>query len=327
VRSYDRNGDLGVALGNDFDYSVCNDYNGNGGIDFADQHLFSQHIGHYCGLSPCERFSYEFQLDPPTDLSPGDDVTLNLIVTNNNFDYCDIGFVSFFASGFGTGQTEELIEAVNYNDDLRPGQQDTISVSYIVPGVGNGCLTARFSTNCCEETVELTQCAYSNWHCTNEGTLCYEFVIYLDELPVDNIVKIDHLPAGWLMDEIHVPTGFPLNAPDSVKYQICTPQLPELGDTAASYVYVYTDGNPIPDNFENRVVITSQTGDADGNCIVNISDAVYLIAYIFGGGPEPLPYEAGDVNCECIVNISDVVYLIAYIFGGGPAPCLVPDCP
>jgi PKD repeat protein len=62
-------------------------------------------------------------------------------------------------------------------------------------------------------------------------------------------------------------------------------------------------------------------GDADGNAIVNISDAVFLISYIFGGGQAPNPQEAGDADCNEIVNISDAVYLISYIFGGGPAPC------
>lgn len=62
-------------------------------------------------------------------------------------------------------------------------------------------------------------------------------------------------------------------------------------------------------------------GDTDGNGIVNISDAVYLISYIFGGGPAPEPLLSGDADCNEIVNISDAVYLIAYIFGGGPAPC------
>lgn len=62
-------------------------------------------------------------------------------------------------------------------------------------------------------------------------------------------------------------------------------------------------------------------GDADGNHIVNISDAVYLIAYIFGGGDIPSPLEAGDSDCNQIVNISDAVYLIAHIFGGGAMPC------
>jgi hypothetical protein len=66
-------------------------------------------------------------------------------------------------------------------------------------------------------------------------------------------------------------------------------------------------------------------GDADGNQIVNISDAVYLITYIFSGGPAPDPLEAGDADCNGIVNISDAVYLISYIFAGGPAPCA--SCP
>lgn len=61
-------------------------------------------------------------------------------------------------------------------------------------------------------------------------------------------------------------------------------------------------------------------GDADGNTIWNISDAVFLIAYIFGGGPAPDPLCLGDADGNGIVNISDAVYLIAYIFGGGPEP-------
>lgn len=62
-------------------------------------------------------------------------------------------------------------------------------------------------------------------------------------------------------------------------------------------------------------------GDADGSSGVSISDAVFLIAYIFSGGPAPNPPLAGDVDCSGIATISDVVYLIAYIFSGGPAPC------
>jgi hypothetical protein len=62
-------------------------------------------------------------------------------------------------------------------------------------------------------------------------------------------------------------------------------------------------------------------GDADDNGMVNISDAVFLIAYIFGGGSTPDPYEQADSDCNGIVNISDAVYLIAYIFGGGAPPC------
>jgi len=63
-------------------------------------------------------------------------------------------------------------------------------------------------------------------------------------------------------------------------------------------------------------------GDPNGDIDVNISDAVYLIAYIFKGGPAPFPLEAGDVNNDEDINITDAVYLINYIFKGGPPP----DC-
>jgi len=66
-------------------------------------------------------------------------------------------------------------------------------------------------------------------------------------------------------------------------------------------------------------------GDADGSQAVNISDAVFLINYIFAGGPAPDPLTAGDVDCSGLVTISDAVYLINYIFSGGPQPCA--GCP
>lgn len=68
-----------------------------------------------------------------------------------------------------------------------------------------------------------------------------------------------------------------------------------------------------------------QCGDIDGSGSINVSDAVALLGYIFGGGDPPLDISGGDVNCDGAVNITDVVYLIAYIFGGGPEPCAA--CP
>lgn len=62
-------------------------------------------------------------------------------------------------------------------------------------------------------------------------------------------------------------------------------------------------------------------GDADGDQLVDISDVVKLIQYIFAGGDAPIPLDAGDVNCDTLVNITDVVYLLNYIFDGGPSPC------
>ena len=68
----------------------------------------------------------------------------------------------------------------------------------------------------------------------------------------------------------------------------------------------------------------SDCGDANGDAAVDISDAVYLIQYIFAGGAAPGPcgyaLGKGDANGDCAVDISDAVYLIQYIFAGGAAP-------
>jgi hypothetical protein len=61
-------------------------------------------------------------------------------------------------------------------------------------------------------------------------------------------------------------------------------------------------------------------GDVNGDGVINSADVVYLINYLFKGGPEPSPLETGDVNCDGTINSADVVYLINYLFKGGPTP-------
>ncbi len=65
-------------------------------------------------------------------------------------------------------------------------------------------------------------------------------------------------------------------------------------------------------------------GDADGSGAINISDASFIIAYVFAGGTPPgdcnYPMGLGDADGNGTVNVSDAVYLVAYIFTHGPAP-------
>ena len=66
-----------------------------------------------------------------------------------------------------------------------------------------------------------------------------------------------------------------------------------------------------------------ECGDANKDTKVNVSDAVFLINYVFSGGDEPRPVKAcGDVNNDTKVNVSDAVYLINYVFSGGNPPGL-----
>ena len=61
-------------------------------------------------------------------------------------------------------------------------------------------------------------------------------------------------------------------------------------------------------------------GDANGDEAVNVGDAVYIINYVFKGGPPPNPLCSGDANGDTQVDVGDAVYLIQYLFKGGPPP-------
>ncbi|NIP44205.1 MAG: hypothetical protein GWN61_22425 [candidate division Zixibacteria bacterium] len=72
-------------------------------------------------------------------------------------------------------------------------------------------------------------------------------------------------------------------------------------------------------------------GDANGDTTINVSDAVWIINYVFVGGDAPQPLESGDTNCDGSCNISDAVWIINYVFVGGDGPCDTngdgePDC-
>ena|GEM_PF-6194082 len=57
-------------------------------------------------------------------------------------------------------------------------------------------------------------------------------------------------------------------------------------------------------------------GDSDGSGEIDIDDIVFLIDFIFVGGPLPLPVRTGDADSSGLIDIDDVVFLIEYVFGG-----------
>ena len=62
--------------------------------------------------------------------------------------------------------------------------------------------------------------------------------------------------------------------------------------------------------------------DGSGSEMVDISDLVYLVDYMFVGGPEPDPLWVADIDdCMGVIDISDLVYMVDFMFLGGPAPC------
>jgi aminopeptidase YwaD len=66
--------------------------------------------------------------------------------------------------------------------------------------------------------------------------------------------------------------------------------------------------------------VVAQDGDVDGSGIVDFVDLVYLVDFLFKGGPAPLNLNNADVDASCSVNIADAAYLVAYLFSDGPEP-------
>jgi hypothetical protein len=86
-------------------------------------------------------------------------------------------------------------------------------------------------------------------------------------------------------------------------------------------IYMDDDGDGIIDReIQPDIVNVMLRGDANGDGQVNLADAVYIVNYLFIGGPPPDPLEAGDANCDGEVNLADAVYIINWLFIGGPPP-------
>lgn len=103
---------------------------------------------------------------------------------------------------------------------------------------------------------------------------------------------------------------------------------PTTGVTYTVTVSIILPEDKHPYNNEQSTEVVSQAGtfvcgDANHDGGVNVGDAVFIIGYVFRGGPPPTPLQAADVNNDAKINIGDAVYLIGYIFRGGP----LPNCP
>lgn len=120
---------------------------------------------------------------------------------------------------------------------------------------------------------------------------------------------------------------------------------PGVLEGTPTWVSIYTfaievsdsDNPPTTDTMQIRIEISNPPqpeylcGDANGDEAINISDAVYIINYVFVGGAAPDPIESANSNCDGSVNVSDAVWIINYVFVGGYAPCDIngdgtPDC-
>jgi len=68
-------------------------------------------------------------------------------------------------------------------------------------------------------------------------------------------------------------------------------------------------------------------GDANSDGALQISDAVFILQYLFAAGESPSCLDASDSNDDGYIDISDVMKILMYLFGDLPAPpAPYPDC-
>jgi hypothetical protein len=71
---------------------------------------------------------------------------------------------------------------------------------------------------------------------------------------------------------------------------------------------------------EVTTVCVAIRGDANGSGSVDLADAVFVVNWLFIGGPAPDPLWLGDANCSGSVDLADAVYIVNWLFIGGPPP-------
>lgn len=128
--------------------------------------------------------------------------------------------------------------------------------------------------------------------------------------------------AGWNPEPTAPYVYITSGSHQTVSVSITCPPLTPAGVLDTVYLLATSVTFPAATDRDTATsVVFLQPGDADNSGAIDISDAVYLISYIFTGGVAPIPeMYTGDADCSGAVDISDAVFLITFIFGGGDAP-------
>jgi hypothetical protein len=135
-----------------------------------------------------------------------------------------------------------------------------------------------------------------------------------DGYPDDTLYKYMTTP-GWFLptDTVaHYEGNIVVTARkvDNGSGKVAVPSAPTL--ITAKYAFVMSDAGLAG-------LYKPMCGNANRDDKVTVSDVVYVVNYLFKGGPKPFMYYA-NANGDNKVTVSDVVYLVNYLFKGGAKP-------
>jgi hypothetical protein len=61
-------------------------------------------------------------------------------------------------------------------------------------------------------------------------------------------------------------------------------------------------------------------GDSNGDGTGDLSDAVFILTWLFQAGTTPPCQDAADGNDDGTIDLTDAVYVLTWLFQGGPEP-------
>jgi hypothetical protein len=102
-----------------------------------------------------------------------------------------------------------------------------------------------------------------------------------------------------------------------------TPKVTTPSPTVASPTATLT--SLTPETATLRLQFPFIRGDADGDCLVTVSDASFILCWYAQGGPSPPCMDAADATDDGIVNTGDAVMVINHVMLGGSIPPPFPN--
>jgi hypothetical protein len=156
----------------------------------------------------------------------------------------------------------------------------------------------------------------------NASTDTSYFYVQNTGLVVDTFSLTSSDKRGWLQNPVSFLDTLAQGETDTVMAISKIPYNSIIGTADSLKLVSYSLSNPlVRDSSSLILTVVALRGDANGDGSIIVADVVFLIAYLFKGGPAPVHFGAGDANCDGQITIADVVYLINYLFKSGPQPC------
>ena len=217
-------------------------------------------------------------------------------------------------------------------------QVDTISAGDSVQWTNNGVVTHTSTSNTLVwNSGNLAPGQSFTFQFNTPGSFPYHCAIHTF-MTGTIVVKPAAVHMVSIIDFAFVPQTDTITAADSVRWV----NNGAVFHTTTSNTSIWNSGtlNPGPSSFTRQfnaagpfpyhcqfhpgmtgMISVRKRGDVNGDYKITVSDVVYIVNYLFKGGPAPNPFLTGDANCDTNVMVSDVVYLVNYLFKGGPPPC------